>query len=139
MYKLTNTSNIIRTEDGATIPAAQENIDYETYLAWVASGNTPAPADIPDPAIEVAEKLARVREVREAILNRLAGIAGRAMRSGDTALASACDSASVALLDLPSGCPTDPALVDAFITNKYAAIRAGMPAALILAFAGVDA
>lgn len=89
--------------------------------------------------LEVNSKLAKVREVREAILNRLAGIAGRATRSGDTALASACDAAALALLDLPAGCPTDPALVDAFITNKYAGITATLPLSLKLAFAGVDA
>lgn len=100
----------------------------EEVVAWNASRSK----------AEVDDKLARVRAMREAILNRLSGIAGRATRSGDTALASACDTASLALLDLPTGCPTDPALVDAFITNKYAAIVATLPVSLYQAFAGLD-
>ena len=30
---------------GYSIPFAPDNTDYQAYLAWVAEGNTPQPAD----------------------------------------------------------------------------------------------
>ena len=45
MYKLTQSTSILRIEDYASIPADPDNTDYQKYLAWVAEGNTPDPAD----------------------------------------------------------------------------------------------
>lgn len=50
MYKLMNTIYgvlIRRVEDGVFIPASEDNTDYQAYLAWLAEGNEPLPADEP--------------------------------------------------------------------------------------------
>jgi len=42
MYKL-NKNSVTRLEDGAIIPFANGNGDYEKYKQWLAEGNIPEP------------------------------------------------------------------------------------------------
>ena len=51
MYKLIkdvitgDIKTVYRVEDNAFIPFDPDNTDYQKYLAWVAEGNEPLPAD----------------------------------------------------------------------------------------------
>lgn len=43
MYKLLGQNTVKRLADGACIPFADGNRDYESYKLWLADGNTPEP------------------------------------------------------------------------------------------------
>ena len=60
-YQLTASDTILRIADNAFIPPDPANRDYAEFLAWVEAGNTPEPAPIPEPPVELtpAEKLAQ--------------------------------------------------------------------------------
>ena len=50
MYKLLKTfegqiNSVLRIVDNAAIPFDSANVDYQAYLAWLAEGNQPLPAE----------------------------------------------------------------------------------------------
>jgi hypothetical protein len=52
MYKLIKGTGgkpdqVQRLSDTAFIPMVEDNTDYQQYLAWLAEGNEPLPADVP--------------------------------------------------------------------------------------------
>jgi hypothetical protein len=52
MYKSSSYPNqVIRIADNAYIPFDPANTDYQAYLAWLALGNQPEPADNPQQGV----------------------------------------------------------------------------------------
>ena len=47
MFEGAEAQCIKRLSDNAFIPFDEANTDYQTYLAWLADGNVPLPADTP--------------------------------------------------------------------------------------------
>lgn len=77
MYKLNLNKTVSIVENGACIPADEGNRDYREYLAWVALGNIPLPADTIDPKLAVQAQIDTLetasimnRTVREDLLSR---------------------------------------------------------------------
>jgi hypothetical protein len=140
MYKLHEiTGLVIRLSDGVQFPESDDCLAYLEFKAWRAEGNTPLPADTPDPAQIIEAKKQNVRQVRKQILDILTGIALAAQLEGDTATTDAYLVVLQGLKDITEDWPADPALVDLFVMQKYIAIRAQCTPQMVSAFAQVAA
>jgi hypothetical protein len=139
MYKLTNSTNIIRA-DGACIPNNPANTDYVDYLDWVAAGNTPDPVDVPSVSAMGISSIARVRAIRALLFPTLAGLQSEALARGVTADAMAIAVVQQGCRDITktdlSSCTTQ-AQIDTAFKAAWATIASAAPLTVKLAFAAV--
>ena len=116
----------VSPEDEARL---RDAIATSATIRQTAGGKWKITAPPPPPfAVLAAPYLASVRQTRDAILNRLAGIGFAAMASGDAATAQAIAAARTCLLDI-TVCPTVAAAQDiealqAAVSTEYARIAA---------------
>ena len=68
MYKLIGTKSVKRLADGACIPFADGNIDYEEYKEWLAEGNIPEP-EYTEEEIQKQELRIKINEAKEYLTN----------------------------------------------------------------------
>lgn len=64
MYKLIGTNSVKRLADGACIPFADGNRDYEEYKQWIAEGNTPEP-EFTEAELAEQTKQVRISELKQ--------------------------------------------------------------------------
>lgn len=69
MYKLTNSTYIVRVADGASIPQDPANSDYAIYLQWVADGNTPEP--YVEPPLTPEQQREQAKAARQQAVERI--------------------------------------------------------------------
>ena len=90
MYKL-NKNSVTRLADGASIPFADGNRDYEEYKQWLLDGGIPEPefteAELAQQLEDAKPKVVTMRQARLALLQ--AGL----LTTVDTAIANGIDGA----------------------------------------------
>lgn len=75
-YKLTNLNGgIIRLMDRAHIPPDGRNSDWIEYQRWLASGNTPQPADPLPPPLDISD-IDNLNKVLKALALCIAQVGG---------------------------------------------------------------
>ena len=70
-YQITSGGTVLRS-DGASIPPDPANTDYQSYLAWVAAGNTAPVLPAPTPALADANLAALHAKAATALTNNAA-------------------------------------------------------------------
>ena len=63
MYKLIGTNSVKRLADGACIPFADGNRDYENYKQWLIEGNTPEP-EFTEEEIKIKDLNKQIQEAK---------------------------------------------------------------------------
>lgn len=102
IYQLIDAVTARRTNDDGSsfcFPFVEGNTDYAVYKEWLSSGNTPVPAQEAPWREDVWTEF---RDRRDKYLSRLADIAGRYYRKGDTLVPPAADAIAQGLLDMPA-------------------------------------
>jgi hypothetical protein len=74
LYQLTAGTAILRESDQAWIPADPTNVDFQSYQAWLAAGNTPDPAPVvaPPSVIPLVAFWARFTQAEQTAIETLA-------------------------------------------------------------------
>jgi len=83
MYQIINTSSVRRLADGWCIPADPDNTAYAAYLAWLAAGNVPQPADVPSLAAQQADAVRQIDADADAIYGAVLGNRGEEYKNAE--------------------------------------------------------
>lgn len=118
------------------------------YIGDMRDGDRPATVEeqasgeLARMAIVVEARLATIKVLREAAINRINGIADREQRGGNPSIRAVGDVTVLALIAMTKNLPEDPTMVDGVLTERYAAIvgpLAETAPELLSAFAEMDA
>ncbi|MGD0762100.1 MAG: hypothetical protein ABR929_02725 [Roseiarcus sp.] len=119
-----NAQTIIRLGDGASIPPDQKNIDFQTFLAWLAAGNTPTappvpPAPVPTCALWQLQAV-MVPAQWTAVTNAVAALANPAVSAFFAHGANVIPADSTTLLSLGASIGLSAAQVTALVAEAGA-------------------